>query len=434
MLDRRRPVQRVWGTRAGALAAALAITASGVGEAEASQDLSGIVARAREQVENGAYADALRTLAVLPKRNVPPALAIEASLLETTAALVTRGVDAGAAACAKAVVASGYDPEVARDQSPKVRTACRASAEKERRGRLAAAGVTLSDLEVEQPEVAWQPVRISATASAAPPWLRVVARIKSSALEGSFDLPLPPSPDGPLRGTLDPSWIRAKARIEITIVAQDKFGDLGDTDQKAAIEVPAAEAIVALGDVPSSARVLVDGKPVTPDEAGRIAVSPGKHTVGMEFESGASSSAKVDLQRGSVARVALSPDRGSGRTLAWVATGSAGVLGAVGGVLLINAAQRKGEMEELAARREPGTQLPATDYAEIKARDDERRLFTKLGMGLAIGGGAIGVAALTLWLLPEGGGSRKPAKKDAHASGTWMPLIGPGSVGVAGTF
>ncbi|UQA59622.1 hypothetical protein [Polyangium aurulentum] len=426
-------MQRVWAGRAGALAAALVI-ACGAGDASASQDLAGIVARAREQVENGSYADALRTLAALPKNDVPPALAIEASLLETTAALVTKGADAGAAACARAVVASGYDPEVARDQSPKVRTACRASAEKERRGRLAAAGVKISDLEVEQPEVAWQPVRISATASSAPPWLRVVARIKSSALEGSFDLPLAPSPDGPLRGTLDPSWIRAKAKIEIAIVAQDKFGDLAVTEEKASIQVPAAEALVALGDVPSSARVLVDGDRVTPDEEGRVAVSPGKHTVEMELDTGASSSAKVDLQPGGVARVALSPQRGSGRTLAWVATGSAVVLGAVGGVLLINAAQRKGEIEELAGRREPGTQLPATDYAEIKARDDERRLFTNLGMGLAIGGGAVGVAALTLWLLPEGGGSKKPAKKDARASGTWMPLIGPGSVGVTGTF
>jgi hypothetical protein len=420
--------------RAGALAAAIAIAACVSGQARAAQDLAGIVAKAREQVENGAYADALRTLAALPKQDLPPALAVEASLLETQAALVTRGADAGASACAKAVVASGYDPEVARDQSPKVRSACRAAADKERRGRLAGAGVKLGELEVEQPEVAWQPVRISATASSAPAWLRVVARIKSSALEGSFDLPLAPSPDGPLRGTLDPSWIRTKAKIDITIVAQDKFGDLAVTDAKASIEVPAAEAMVSLGEVPSSARVLVDGDRVTPDEDGRVALSPGKHTVEMELDSGASASAKVDLQRGSVARVALSPQRGGGRTLAWVATGSAVVLGAVGGVLLVNAALRKSEIEDLAGRREPGTALPATDYAEIKARDDERKLFTNVGLGLAIGGGAVGVAALTLWLLPEGGGSKKPAKKEASAHGTWTPLIGPGTVGVAGTF
>lgn len=391
-----------------------------------SQDLAGVVAKAREQVESGAYPDALATLSRLPK-DLPPALAVEAGLLETTAAIVARGEGAGASACAKAVVAAGYDPEVARDQSPKVRAACRAAAEKARKERLSRAEVKLSELSVDAPSVAWQPMRVSATASAAPPWLRVVARVKSSELEGSFDLPLAPSPDGPLRGTIDPSFIRPKSKLTLSIVAQDKFGDLLVTDLQHELTVPAAEAVVALGDVPSSARVLVDGDAVTPDDDGRIAVEPGKHEVEMQLD-GATSSAKVEVERGSVARVALSPQRGGGRTLAWIATGSSLVLGAVGGVFLVNAAVRSSEIEELAARREPGTSLPATSYADIASADDDRRLFSTVGTGFAIAGGVLGVAAITLWILPSGG-AKKPPKQ-----GLVMPIIGPGSVGLSGTF
>jgi hypothetical protein len=77
--------------------------------------------------------------------------------------------------------------------------------------------------------------------------------------------------------------------------------------------------------------------------------------------------------------------------------------------------------------------LPATEYADIKARDDERKLVTNVGLGLAIAGGAVGVAAITLWLLPESGSRRSP-KTEKRASITAVPVIGPGSLGLAGTF
>jgi len=411
------------------LSAAVVVT---TGSPARGEDLAGIVAKAREQTENGAFADALRTLGQLPKNDVPPALAVEAGLLEAQAALVTKGEAGGQAACAKAVVASGYDPEVARDQSPKVRGICRVAAEKVRKERIEKAGVKLGDISVAAPEVAWQPVRLSADVEKAPAWLRVVARVRSSAIEGSFDLPLAPSPDGPLRGTLDPSFIRPGATLEISLVAQDKFGDLLVTTGKQTVAVPKREALVSFGDVPSSAKVFVDDKPVEPDDSGRVAVEPGKHEVAMEIDD-ASASAKVEVERGAIASVALSPQKGGGHTLAWVATGSAVVLGAVGGVLLGTAAARKSEIEELAAQREPGTNLPATPYSEIKTRDDERRLFSNVGLGFAIGGGAVGVLAVTLWLLPSGR-SKAPAKKGANVSPAVMPQIGLGTVGLSGQF
>ena len=396
------------------------------------EDLAGIVAKAREQTENGAFADALRTLGQLPKNDVPPALAVEAGLLEATASLVTKGEAAGQTACAKAVIAAGYDPEVARDQSPKVRGVCRGAAERVRKERIEKAGVKLGEISVAAPEVAWQPVRLSADVAQAPAWLRVVARVSSTAIEGSFDLPLAPSPDGPLRGTLDPSFIRPGATLEISLVAQDKFGDLLVTSGKQTVAVPKREALISFGDIPMSARVFVDDKPVELDDSGRVSVEPGKHEVSMEIDD-ASASTKVEVERGAIARVALSPQKGGGRTLAWVATGSAVVLGAVGGVLFGTAVARKSEIEELAAQREPGTNLPATNYADIKSRDDQRRLFSNVGTGFLIGGGVVGAVAVTLWLLPSGR-SKGPAKKGANVFTTIEPQIGLGTVGLSGRF
>jgi hypothetical protein len=410
-----------------------AVVVATTGSPARAEDLSGIVAKAREQTENGAFADALRTLAQLPKNDVPPALAVEAGLLEATAALVTKGEAAGQAACAKAVIAAGYDPEVARDQSPKVRGVCRVAAERVRKERIEKAGLKLGDISVAAPEVAWQPVRLSADVDKAPAWLRVVARVRSSAIEGSFDLPLAPSPDGPLRGTLDPSFIRPGATLEISLVAQDKFGDLLVTAEKQTVAVPKREALVSFGDIPGSARVFIDDKPVEVDDSGRVAVEPGKHSVAMEIDD-ATASTKVEVERGAIASVALSPQKGGGRTLAWVATGSAVVLGAVGGVLFGTAVARKGEIEELAAQREPGTNLPATSYADIKSRDDERRLFSNVGTGFLIGGGAVGVLAVTLWLLPSGRSKAPEKKKGANVFTTIEPQIGLGTVGLSGRF
>jgi hypothetical protein len=390
------------------------------------------VAKAREQTENGAFADALRTLGQLPKNDVPPALAVEAGLLEATASLVTKGEAAGQTSCAKAVVASGYDPEVARDQSPKVRGVCRAAAERVRKERIEKAGAKLGDITITLPQVAWQPVRLSADVENAPTWLRIVARVRSTAIEGSFDLPLAPSPEGPLRGTLDPSFIRPGATLEISLVAQDKFGDLLVAAGKQTVEVPKREALVSFGDIPSSARVFIDDKPVELDDTGRAAVEPGKHRVAMEVDD-ASASTKIEVDRGAIARVALSPQKAGGRTLAWVATGSAVVLGAVGGVLVGTAVARKSEIEDLAAQREPGTSLPATSYADIKSRDDERKLFSNVGTGFLIGGGVVGALAVTIWLLPSGR-SKGPAKKGANVFTTIQPQIGLGTVGLSGQF
>ena len=414
----------------------LALPLAGAPGAAAGQDLSVIVARAREQTENGAYADALRTLNALPKSGVPTALAVEAGLLEATAALVAKGAEAGQTACSKAIIAAGYDPDVAREQSPKVRAACKAAAAEERSKRLSRSNVTLSALEVQKPQVAWQPIRISATASQVPPWLRVVARVTSSALEGSFDLALAPSLEGPLRGTLDPSWIRPKARIKVELVAQDKFGDLAAPPQATEVEVPAAEARVALGEVPSGASVSVDGTEVKPDSAGTVAVEPGTHTIKMELSDGAAASTKVDVQRGNVAQVALSPQRSGGSTLAWIATGTSVALGAAGGVMLFSAASRASEIEELSQKREEGTGLPATEYSEIASKNEDRQTFATVGTVLLIGAGVTAAAALTLWLWPDGSSSKaSDAKASASGQGPRIAArIGPTSIGFAGTF
>jgi hypothetical protein len=390
------------------------------------QDAASIVAKARDQVDNGNYADALKTLSVLRSKSVPPQLAVEAGLLETTALLVAQGQDAAASACGRAVVAAGYDPDIARDLSPKVRDACRAASKKVRGERVSAAKATIGKLEIAEPEVAYQPVRLSTTVDKKPSFLRMVARVESSGLEGAFDVPLIPSDEGPLLGTLDPSWIRPSASLTIKLVAQDKFGDLGDALETRTVKVPAAEAIVALGEVPKGAKVTLDGDPVTPDDKGRVAAPAGKHEIAMTLASGAYAEADIELSRGVVARLALAPQQPSpSRVLPWVATGTAFALGVAGGVLLINSEARRSELEDAAAEREPGTDLPANDYATLQDIDDERKLFQYVGIGLLSGAGAVAITATVLWLVPTGGGSSSAALE---------PIFTPGMIGVRGRF
>jgi hypothetical protein len=404
-----------------AAAVALVLVAS-----PARADDASAVARARDQVESGAYPDALRTLAAL-KANLPAGLAVEAALLETNAALVVRGEEAGQTACAKAVVAAGYDPEVARDQPPKVRVTCRAAAAKERKARLDREKIVISGLEIEPIAVAFQPVRLSASASRAPAWLRVVARITSPAIEGSFDLVLAVSLEGPLRGTLDPSWIRPSSRMTVELIAQDRFGDLGPTGKSAAAEVPAAEAIVALGPLPSGAEVSIDGTKTAASPGGDVVVTPGKHKVKLDLDSGASASTTIDIERGSVARVALAPQRPGGIGVHWFFGASALALGGVSSVFLVNAASRRSEIESLSKQREPGTSLPATEYSVLAQKDQERKTFAAAGLALGIGAGALAITAVTIALWPSRAAKKKPAA-------IVTPQIGIGSVGVSGSF
>jgi hypothetical protein len=340
---------------------------------------------------------------------------------------VVRGEDAGQAACARAVVAAGYDPEVARDQPPKVRVSCRAAAAKERKARLDREKIVISGLEIEPIVVAYQPVRLSASGRRTPAWLRVVARVTSPAIEGSFDLVLAPSIEGPLRGTLDPSWIRPGARLSIELVAQDRFGDLGPIGKAASAVVPAAEAMVALGPIPSGAEVSIDGAKTTASPAGDVVVTPGKHRIRLDLESGASASTTIEIDRGSVARVALAPQRAGGFGVQWFFGAGALALGGVSSVFLVNAASRKSEIESLSQQREPGTNLPATEYSVLAQKDSERKTFAAAGLGLAVGAGALAITAVTIALWPSRAAKKKPAA-------TLTPQIGIGGVGLGGAF
>lgn len=421
-----------------AIAAAAALLA--VSAPAAAQDVASLVARAREQVEAGNYPEALRVLAQLQSRDLPPAVAVETALLETTATIVVKPADA-VGACERAIIASDYDPEVARDQAPKVRAACREASIKVRGARLEREQVKVGALEPSKPDVAWQPVRLRATVEPRPEWLKFVARVASKRLEGSFDVALVPGDEGKLYGTLDASWLRPGDRLQVELVAQDRHGDLGAPVQKATIDVPTAEGMIALGTVPGDAVVKVDGQRVTPGEGGRIPVTPGSHDVEM-IQGEASAQTEVEVARGAVARVALSPSVSSSNALAWIATGTSVACLATGGVLLLVADGRRADIEEAAARREPGTDLPATDYAQIEGLESDRVTFSTAGTVLLIAGGATAVLATTLWLWPSGGGGGDApddaAAKTARAPRPAGPSVGatlsPGWVGVRGSF
>jgi hypothetical protein len=393
------------------------------------QDLSAIVARASEQMDAGNFADGMRTLASLRGKTLPPQLAIEVALLETTGSLVTSTPDAAREACGRAIVAARYDPEVARERSPKVREACKLAAKKVRAERLTEGKVEPGKLEVGRPEVAHRAVRLSTKVEKMPPWLRMIARVQSSELEGTFDVPLVPSDDGALLGTLDSAWTRPRSKLTIKLVAQDRFGDIGDPLYSEELVIPPHEAAISLGSIPSGGRVEVDGERVNPDEAGRVPASAGKHEVRLTLPSGAYAEAEVELERGSVAQVTLAPsEQGPSRVAPWIATGTSLALGVAGAVLLVNAELRRADLEEAAAEREPGTRLPLREYSELESIDSERRTFLYAGLGVLGGAGAAGILATILWLVPSGGGGDPPAETAV------LPVISPSFIGVVGRF
>jgi hypothetical protein len=409
----------------GFLLALAVIAAPGVASA---QDLSAIVARASEQMDAGSFADGMRTLAGLRGKTLPPQLAVEVALLETTGSLVTSTPDAAREACGRAIVAAGYDPEVARERSPKVREVCKAAAKKVRADRMTEGKVEPSKLEIERPEVAHQAVRLSTKVEKMPAWLRMTARVQSSALEGTFDVPLVPADDGALLGTLDSAWTRPRSKLTIKLVAQDRFGDIGDPIHTEEITIPAHEAAISLGTIPSGGRVEVDGERVTPDDAGRVPATAGKHDVKLTLPSGAYAETEVELARGAVAQVTLAPSEQSpSRVAPWIATGTSLALGVAGAVLLVNAELRRADLEDAAAEREPGTGLPLREFSgDLESIDSERRTFLYAGLGVLGGAGAAGVVAAILWLVPSGGG--------APAETAVLPVISPSFIGVVGHF
>jgi hypothetical protein len=416
------------------ITAALVLALATAAPPARAQDVASLVARARDHVEGGNYADALKVLAQLSGKDLPPAVAVETALLETTALIVVRPGDAEGA-CERAILASGFDPEVAREQSPKVRAACRVAAAKMRGARLQRENVEVGALEPSTPEVAWQPVRVRAIARPRPEWLKFVARVTSKRLEGAFDVALVPGEDGELFGTLDASWLRPGDELTVSLIAQDRFGDLGGPVKSATVRVPKDEAMIALGTIPDGAVIELDGKRVTPGEGGRIPVTPGAHEVQMR-QGEATAQADVDVARGSVARVALSPSASSSNALAWIATGTSVACLATGGVLMLVADGRRSDIEEAAARREPGTDLPATDYAEIAALEDDRVALSTAGTVLLIAGGATAVLAATLWLWPSrGGGDDEPPPPAARRPEPRVDAaLSPGWIGVRGSF
>jgi hypothetical protein len=409
----------------------LACLALGVPLSAHAQDAASIVARARAKVEEGAYADALRILDGLATKILPPQLAIESALLQATASLVTSGPEAAARACRRAVLASGFDPEVAREQSPKLREACRTAAREVRSTRLREEHVTVGALVAPAPSVAYQPVRVSAELAGPPAWLRLAARVTTEGLgatEGAIDIPLLPSQDGLARGTLDADWIRPGCTLTVALVAQDRYGDLGAPLGTVSFSVPRAEAGIALGKIPEGATVRLDDAAATADASGFVSATPGEHRVGLRLANGAFAETEITIARGEVAQVALAPEL-AGASYVWpaITTGAAISLLGAGTAFLLTSNARRIELEERAATREPGTNLPAYDYAELVGIDEERVTFERLGVGLLVGGGVASIAATTLWIVGTGGDA-------APESAAAQLDLGPGWIGVRGTF
>jgi hypothetical protein len=242
--------------------------------------------------------------------------------------------------------------------------------------------------------------------------------------------------------------------------AVEKYRPIIEGKMKEALEHVGAVTlkVVDENDQPlAGAKILVDGQPLTYDEAEittppdlPVVVDPGQHSIEVSKEG--YKSAKYDFvgKPGLDETVALKllpetavgggggddddDDRvtpgGGGPNIPIVITGAvlgAGALGAGIGLHVV-ASQKGGDREDLSAGLDDGAcagASPPPECTEIADLSDQESTFSTAGTILLIGGGAIAAATILYAVWPRGGGGTDDSEA-ALQDLQWSPVITPG--------
>jgi hypothetical protein len=250
-------------------------------------------------------------------------------------------------------------------------------------------------------------------------------------------LQIPPAPDEPqafknareyarlLELEVEPRIPKIRLRIEATVDAR------GTRDVSVSID---GESIpIAAFDIP-------------------YAIDPGQHAIVASWTDGRTAKLDVEVHEGEDREVALplpaepivplrpppavplretpvaKPDRApsDGRTLAWIAFGTAGAAAVVGGGTGIASWVRASS----ASARCHGTQCPPSTYADI---DAAHTLATVSTVSFIVAGTAAAVGVVALLSAP-GASVKKRAQRPGETTVRIAPWVGLGSAGVAGSF
>jgi len=224
---------------------------------------------------------------------------------------------------------------------------------------------------------------------------------------------------------------------------------LADAEREGAALEPRLAWLVIRVDGPSNPNVTIDGKPYPLASLGtRYAVDPGLRAVRVTANGYVSADQSVTLREGeerelslslkpppsidlegepqpAAAPVAQRPERSPLEIPMWAAFGVGGagiVVGAVTGALAISA------HSDLSKECTSEGKCPASTPEEKARLEGDVSRYETLGTisGIAFGVGVAGAATgVVLWFM---------GKPKSTATGTVRPLVGPGTLGIEGTF
>ena len=206
-----------------------------------------LVARARAAFEQLEFEQTVRLLQPLHTRaGVPPLLAVQAALLETNALVAQQLTPAAIEACQRAVRFANFDPDVARDQSPRVQAVCHTAADQARREFVSSRHIRIATVNVITGPVAWNSVALQIRIEGDLTGLTALAEVSvAGAPPAAVNLP---GTGQTLRvAALDANLAVPRARIEVTPIVRDAFGVLARAESATIATVSANESAVRFG-------------------------------------------------------------------------------------------------------------------------------------------------------------------------------------------
>lgn len=376
------------------------------------EEVGNRLADARRALEDVEYERVVALLMPLrTARDLPAALGTEAALLETTALVALQRTEQATEACRRAVALAGYDPTIARNQSPRVQAVCTTAAEQARRELIATRRIGIGEAVIRPGEVAWTPTRVEVRFDGDLSGLVTQAEVAIGD-QPAVTVGLPASGQPTRVVTLDANDAAPGARVSVTPLVRDAHGVLVRAPNATVATISRDEAAVRFGTGSDEGPLRVDGVPVArrATVGSLVPLEPGPHTIVVASPSG-EARAQIRLRRGEVALLTMRSSRGVSAldVLRWTTTGLAVVAAGTGGVFQVFAAANANQLEIAANTRDPATGLPSIRYSDVAYLDENRQQFQSIALGLFIGAGVSAALATVLWVVP-GGSRAAPAR------------------------
>lgn len=342
---------------------------------------------------------------------IPETLRVEAALLETNALVAMQRQPDAIAACVRAVEHANYNPDVAREQSPRTQAACRTAAEQARHDLIGRRSLAIRNVGISTGPVAWNPVRVEVGFDGDLTGLTTQAEVVVGTGQ-PFTVNLPNTGQPTRTAILEASLAAPNADVRVTPMIRDSFGVLVRSDSASTARIPTPEAAVqfALGSDEGPLRVDGTSTGRRAQVGDTLPLSVGPHSIEVQARSGVTARASVTLHRGEIATLTLHGTSGTTArdVVKWGSTivGVAGL--AAGAVFQFLAYSNALQLTQFANQRDDATGQPLIDWQAGAPIQRSLQVNQNLATGLFIGGGVLAGVAIVLWALPSNRESAAP--------------------------